>query len=34
MTGLNVVAVNIHVQGVNLPKKSKQESVEANEKSE
>ena len=25
MTGLNVVAVNIHVQGVSMPKKSKQE---------
>ena len=25
MTGLNVVAVNIHVQGVNMPKKSKVE---------
>lgn len=31
MTGLNVVAVNIHVQGVNLPKKNKQENVEARE---
>lgn len=34
MTGLNVAAVNIHVQGVNLPKKNKQENVETNEKSE
>lgn len=25
MTGLNVVAVNIHVQGVSMPKKNKQE---------
>ncbi|MBO5143322.1 MAG: Asp23/Gls24 family envelope stress response protein [Clostridia bacterium] len=27
MTGLNVVAVNIHVQGVSLPKKNKPESA-------
>ena len=25
MTGLNVVAVNIHVQGVSMPKKNKPE---------
>lgn len=31
MTGLNVVAVNIHVQGVSLPKKNKQEPAATNE---
>ncbi len=31
MTGLNVVSVNVHVQGVNMPKKkNEQEKIEAN----
>lgn len=30
MTGLSVVAVNIHVQGVSLPKKNKQETKQEN----
>lgn len=34
MTGLNVVAVNIHVQGVSMPKKGKTEKVEKTEKAD
>ncbi len=34
MTGLNVVSVNVHVQGVNMPKKKNEQKVAIEEKTE